>query len=133
MPGESHYPITYRWIEGPQASEFDWQRITRIFDARGWATLYRELARILVAERGDDLLGFIVLRWLPHTEPLWVRPSERGNVVAQGLADRMKAFLDESEAYGYMAVAEHPVAARMCEERGMTRVNFPVYVMGRPQ
>jgi len=121
--------ITYRWIDGPFADDADWQRVADIIAIRGWAPLVRELSRVLVAEADGKLVGFFPLRWLPHVDGLWVTPSARGSEVAETLVDVMKEFLDEAGATGYMAVAENPLAAKMCEARGMVRITDPVYVM----
>jgi hypothetical protein len=120
---------TYRWIDGPTASEEEWNRFEDILVARGWMSLNRPTSRVLVAEdEYGDLLGFIVMQLVPHTEPLWVRPSKRGGEIANELADRMLTFMMEIQARGWMLVASNDVIAKMAEERGMVRETSPVYV-----
>jgi predicted N-acetyltransferase YhbS len=120
--------IVKRWIDGISATQEEWDRIDSILAARGWMSLNRELTRILVAEDDGRLIAFLVLQAIPHTEPLWVAPSARGTSIAQELADDMVAYLKEVGARGWMLVADHPIAARMAEERGMFKVESPVYV-----
>jgi len=121
--------ITYRWIDGPTASDADWTRIDGILATRGWMRLNRRVTRILVAESdGGTLLGFFVFQLVPHTEPLWVAPSARGTDIPQQLADRMREFLVADGARGWMLVADSPVVERMARERGMRRVESPVYI-----
>jgi len=120
--------ITFRWIDGPSAKPEDIEKIEDVLSARGWMSLNPSTSRILVAERAGELKGFIVLQLIPHTEPLWVAPSMRSSGIAETLADKMAEFMAEVHARGYMVVAEHPSAAKLCEERGMKRVDAPVYV-----
>lgn len=120
--------VTYRWIDGPDASQADWDEIDRKLAARGWMSLNRATSRIRVAERGGKIVGVYCLQLLPHIEPLLVDRQERGTGVAEQLVDDMQNFLVEAKARGFMAVCEHPLAAKMCEDRGMVKVPYPVYV-----
>jgi len=121
--------VSYRWIDGPTATEDEWNRFEDILVARGWMSLNRPTSRVLVAEdEHGDLMGFIVMQLVPHTEPLWVRPSTRGSEVANELADRMLAFMMEIQARGWMLVASNDIIAEMAEKRGMVRETLPVYV-----
>lgn len=122
----------FRWINGTDATAEDWDRIEGILAARGWMSLNRPTSRILVAEDADGaLLGFVVLQFIPHTEPLWVAPSQRGTGLAEQLADKIIEFMVEIGARGWVAVADSPVAAQLCEKVGMTKLESPVYVAGR--
>lgn len=121
--------ITYRWLDGPTATEEEWNRFEDILVARGWMSLNRPTSRVLVAEdEHGDLAGFIVMQLVPHTEPLWVRPSQRGGEVANELADRMLRFMMDIQARGWMLVASSDTIAKMAEARGMVRETLPVYV-----
>jgi len=121
--------VNYRWIDGPTATDEEWNRFEDILVARGWMSLNRPTSRVLVAEdEHNELLGFIVMQLVPHTEPLWVRPSQRGTEVANELADRMLSFMIEIQARGWMLVASNDIIAKMAEARGMVRETQPVYV-----
>lgn len=120
--------VTYRWIDGPDASQADWDEIDRKLAARGWMSLNRATSRIRLAERDGKIVGIYCLQLLPHIEPLLVDRHERGSGVAEQLVDDMQNFLVEVRARGFMAVCEHPLAAKMCEDRGMVKVPYPVYV-----
>lgn len=119
--------ITYRWIDGPTASQEEWDRIDDILAARGWMSLNRQLSRIRVAEQNGKLVGFFVFQCVPHTEPMWIIPSMRGTDVANKLADDMLNWLTEVRARGWMLVADNPVVAKMAEDRNMVKVESPVY------
>lgn len=125
----SEVEVNFRWINGPECSDADWDRIEAILAARGWMSLNRLTSCILLAEAADGtLLGFSVLQMVPHVEPLWVKPSMRATGLAESLADKMIAFMVGMRARGWMAVADNPVAAKLCEAHGMTKVESPVYV-----
>jgi len=120
---------TYRWINGPEATDSEWDRIENILVARGWASLNRLASRILVAEDSEgQLLGFLVAQYMIHTEPLWVLPSKRASGIAEELADQMLEYMIEINARGWIVVADNPASANLCEARGMTRIESPVYV-----
>ena len=119
--------ITYRWCDGPQMSDADWDRenarLEPVLITRGWASLSKWTSRILIAETSaGDLVGFIVLQALPFVGPLYTVPSARGTGIAEDLSDQMQAFLTENKARGWVAIAESPHAAKLCEQRGMKRV-----------
>lgn len=120
--------VTFRWIDGPDASTEDWDRIESILAARGWMSLNRPTSRVLIAETDGKLSGFIVLQLIPHSEPLFVSPSARGTGLAEALTDRMYSFLDEVKVRGFMAVADSKFAEELCEKHGMQKVASPVYV-----
>ena len=118
--------VTYRWLDYESPDE-DWIRVDDIMAMRGWMALNKMTALVLVAEQGEELVGFHVLQLIPHVEPLFVRPSSRGSNIAETLADKMQEYLTDVHVRGYMAVAEHPVVEKICENRGMRRVESPVY------
>jgi hypothetical protein len=120
--------VTYRWIDGPTATDAEWNEIDRLLASRGWMSLNRQTSRMLVAERGSEIIGFNCIQLIPYVGPLYLRPRERASGVAEELVDQMQAFLTEANARGYIAVCEHPIAAKMCEARGMVKVTYPVYV-----
>jgi acetyltransferase (GNAT) family protein len=126
--------IKFEWIDGPNsqgprpATIAEWDAIDELCAARGWMSLNRQLTRILVAKRGEEIAGFIVLQLVPHTEPLYVAPSERGTDLAASLADQMVEFLLSVKARGWMVVADNPHAKKLCEDRGMTKVKSPVFI-----
>jgi GNAT superfamily N-acetyltransferase len=120
--------VTFRWIDGHSATQAEWDAIDLKLASRGWMSLSREFSRIRVAERSGKIVGVYILQHVPHVEPLLVDRDERGTGVAEQLANDMQEFLTEAHARGYMAVCEHPIAVRMCQERGMVKVPYPVYV-----
>lgn len=123
--------VTFRWVDGPTASDEDWNKIEGVLALRGWMSLNRNTTRILVAEKGDTM-AFHVFQFVPYCGPLFVPPSMRGTGVAEELADKMMEFLADIQIRGWIVTAESPFAAKLCEDRGMTKVEQPVYVMMNP-
>lgn len=136
MSGDGGYcvsdEVTFRWIDGPTATEAEWDAIDNLLAARGWMSLNRNTSRILLAEVGGQIQGFHVFQMVPYCGPLHVSKRFRGTGLAEELADRMQDFLVESNARGWIATAESPYAAKLCEARGMERLPSPVYVKVNP-
>jgi Acetyltransferase (GNAT) family len=125
--------ITYKWLDGPSLTDAEWAReteaIDRVIEARGWMRLNKNTSRIRIAEDADGkLAGFYIFQMIGHAEPLYVRPSMRGTEVADRLADDMEKWLLETDARGWVLMADSPITAKMAEKRGMVRVESPVYV-----
>ena len=120
--------VRFRWIDGATCTDEDWNRIEAILVTRGWMSLNRQTSKILVAEDADGkLYGFQVLQLVPHVEPLYVAPSARATGLAEELVERMVKFLGEVQIRGYLATAESPFAAQLCEKHGMAKLEYPVY------
>lgn len=119
--------ITKRWIDGPTATQAEWDAIDAILAARGWMSLSRECSRIRVAERNGKIIAFFVAQMVPYCGPVYVAPSERGTGLAGELGDEMFDFLNKTGARGWLIVAENPHVPAMCEARNMRKLHFPVY------
>jgi L-amino acid N-acyltransferase YncA len=91
-------------------------------------SLPKEFSRILIAEDADGkILGFSVIQMMPHVGPMYVAPSERGSGLAEELADKTLDYLKSEQARGWLVVAEHPSTQKLCLDRGMNRLPFPVF------
>lgn len=118
--------IEYGWLAGEQLGVLE-----PILAKRGWASLNKLTSRALCAfAPNGQLLGFLVVQLFPHTEPLYVDPDYRGIGIAEELSDRMVKYMLEIKARGWMVVADSPHAVKLCEERGMRKLESPVYVTG---
>lgn len=131
--------ITYRWLEPSNDSRF-LDHIDGLIALRGWTPLpsrstYGATHRILAAFEQDhfnneSIVGWHVIQFITHPEPLWVHPAFRGSKVAAELSSRVFDLLLTSNCRGFMVVADNPVAVQLCERYGMRRVESPVYVGG---
>jgi hypothetical protein len=134
MSDNTENPITFEWLDGPEsggarpATQAEWDAIDEVCASRGWMSLNRQMTRVLVAKRGDDIVGFHVLQLIPHTEPLYVDPKERGTELAADLADGMVKYLTDVKARGWMVLAGNAHTEKLCKERGMVKVANAVYV-----
>ena len=120
--------VTTRWVDGLAATDDEWKVIDHLLESRGWMSLNRMTSRVLLAERGEVIVGFSVVQLFPGVGPLYVRPASRGTDVAASLADMTMAWLQEIKARGWMVVADSPFTVKLCEARGMERLESPVYV-----
>lgn len=120
--------IVKRWIDGATASREDWDAIDAKLAARGWMSLNRlTTPRIRVAEKDGEIVGLFVLQLTPQCGPMWVAPRERGSGLADDLANEMLDFLIESQARGWFIVADSPHVPKMCEDRGLRKLESPIY------
>lgn len=124
--------IVTRWIDGPTATQEDWDAIEQALASRGWMSLNRATSRILVKEDAGKIVAFHVFQLVPFCGPLYVEPEYRGTSLAAELADEMLTFLVETHARGWIAAAANRHSEKMCEARGMTKIDKPVYAMMNP-
>jgi GNAT superfamily N-acetyltransferase len=126
--------VTYEWVDGPDsggphpATREEWEAIDARLVESGWMSLNRTLTRVLLAKRDREIVGFHVMQLLPHAEPLYVAPTERGTKLASELADRMVEFLKASNARGWMVLAGNAHTEKLCRERGMKKIASSVYM-----
>jgi len=119
--------MTYRWLNGDEIVT----DVNPICARRGWALLNvneaQPTCRVLGAFDGEELVGFMAFSLMPMLGSLWVQPDHRDGTVSRELAVQMHQFLQDADARGFIAVADHPVTERICERFGMARIESPVY------
>jgi len=123
--------VTYRWIDGPSATDTEWAYINNELAKRGWMALHPDLSRVLVAEIGGAIVGFSALQMTPYCGPLFVEKFMRGSGVAERLADDTIQFLVDINARGWIIVANSPHIPPLCEKYGMQKLQQPVYTTER--
>ncbi len=123
--------ISYRWISGPECTDEEWAALDAIVAAQGWMVWNKETTMVRVAEADGEIVAFYPVQLIPHAEPLYVKEEFRGNGVANHLADDVVEWLEQIEARGWLAIADNPIAAKMCVARGWSRVEHPVYMVVR--
>lgn len=120
----STIPLTYHWLEGDEL-----EILEPILAARGWTSLNGKVARAIGAfDETGKLVGFQVLQLFPMVGPLYVEPLSRGTGIASELTERMRTFLVNAQARGWMVIADAPFTAQLCEAHGMRKVESPVYL-----
>lgn len=130
--------MIYRWMEVSEIETLVNPELIR----RGWAPLNTTAEcpacanpmptnRVLGAFTDDGTLyETLTFQMYPMLGPMvkHVEASDSGEVSRQ-LAATMYDFLIESSARDFMAVANSPVTARICQRFGMGKVEAPVYAM----
>lgn len=100
---------------------------------RGWAQQNTGMCRVLGAfYESGELIEFFVLQMYPMLGPLLRLDNINvdGGEVTRELTKRMEEYLIETNARGYMTIADSPLTVRLCERFGMTRVESPVFTKG---
>jgi hypothetical protein len=121
--------MDYRWLEPKEIDEL----VNPEMERRGWAKLNvneeRPTCRVLGAFTDDGVLfETLTFQLYPLLGPL-VKHTESADSgeVSRRLAAIMYDFLESMNARDFMAVANSPVTARICERFGMSPVTVPVY------
>jgi hypothetical protein len=107
-----------------------------LFEKIGWADAMPDPAysKIIVAEAGKGknvlILGFSVVQFLCHVEPMWIRPDTRGTGLAEALSHATVEYVErESKVKRYVCVAKPgSFSARLAESVGMRPIPGQVYV-----
>lgn len=116
--------IEYRWLEGPEACEW----LNDFLRHKGWTELNENTCRALCAFDGPNIVGFSVVQLFPHAEPLYVMPEYRGTGLADTLAEKMTDYLRDVRTRAFIAIADSPFAEKLCQKRGMKKIESPVYM-----
>jgi hypothetical protein len=117
-----------RWLEGPEAA----QKLNPMIEAQGWIPLngsenpVTTRARVAFGDSGE-VVGFFVLQLFPMVGPVLIQPDGKPELFRQLMRD-MLVFFSDSNARGWMVVAENEKVADLCELLKMQRVEFPVYI-----
>jgi GNAT superfamily N-acetyltransferase len=96
-----------------------------IFDRLGWPVPDPDMAKLVVAQAGlgkdGVILGFVVVQFVTHAEPLWVHPSMRGTGVAEGLMENVVQYIEKDCHIKRYVVTAKPgsFGARLAERNGM--------------
>lgn len=115
--------MEYRWLEGEEL-----QQLEPILAERGWASLNGLTCRALCAFDGNRLVGFSVVQMFPMLGPFYIDRDHRGTEVVNQLSAETIEFMEASQARGYLAIADSPHTAKLCEGMSMKRVDSPVYL-----
>lgn len=123
MPSAEAQTIEVRSLEGDELSVLE-----PVLASKGWMQLHHPTSRAVAAFEGEKVVGFLVLQLTPHLEPMWIDDDYRGTELAQNLINRMLIFMAAHQIRGFVVVAESPHVEAMCKEKGMVKVEAPVYV-----
>lgn len=113
--------ITYRALRSEE-----WPKLAPIFSEYGVDTPNSALARAVVAEDDDRIVGFLVLQpWL-HAEPIWIDEQYRTRVRWSSLAEKMGEMLSAAKCNVYVFAQENTEV--MAERAGFKKLPVSVWV-----
>lgn len=124
-------PVTFRWL-----SNFEIENLVNpAMERRNWAALNINstlpTCKVIGAFAEDgSLVEFFALQLYPILGPMLRTDNEArdGGDTSRTLANLMQAFLEESNARDFMAIANSPMTERLCSRFGMEKLSVPVYV-----
>ena len=122
------HDVEYRWIMGSDSTDLEWSQIQFLIESHGWPILNRQVSRVLVAIHRGTIIGLSTVQLMPSVGPLIVDKSFRGMNVAEELADQTLDFLRDANARGWIVIAESKHSENLCEDRGMERLESPVFI-----
>lgn len=105
-----------------------------IFRRLGWAPPDPDMCKVVIAEagEGDDalILGFNVVQFVIHAEPMWLHPDVRGTGIAEGLVAHTQSYIEnDCKVKRYLCIAKPgSFGARLAEKYGMVPYPGQVYV-----
>lgn len=124
-----NFPNDAATVEYRVVADDELRLLHPIFERLGWPLPDPNFAKAIVAEagNGDDklVLGFQVVQFIPHAEPLWINPHVRGTGIAEGLVEETMHYVEnDCKIKRYLCTAKPgSFAARLAEKYGM--VQFP--------
>jgi hypothetical protein len=86
-----------------------------------------QLSAIYAAFDGGRVVGFHVLQYVPHAEPMWINPDYRGQVNWREFQRGIESLFSASEGGSYYIFPSDERVAKMCKRGGMEEVPFKAW------
>ena len=93
----------------------EWSKLTPIFASQGSSAPDPNYSVVVVAEKGDEIVGMGVLQVVPHMEPWWIKDGE--SPAWRKMVGMLEAELPHEARY-FMCCPNHRIAA-MAEHCGL--------------
>lgn len=118
--------ISYSWLGNDEIERL----VNPTLKIQGMAILNPECCRVLGAWEDGALIQSFTIQLFPVLGPMVKHDNLHRDAgeVSRELTQRMHDYLTESQARGYLVVADNPVTGRLCERHGMSKLTSPVYV-----
>jgi GNAT superfamily N-acetyltransferase len=129
-----HEQVHYRIVSGSEIL-----LLKPLFDRLNWPAPDPDMAKVIVAQAGlgkdGVILGFSVVQFVTHAEPLWVHPSMRGTGVAEELVRQTVHYIEDDCKIKRYVVSAKPgsMAARIAVNNGMRPLGCEVFVKTIPE
>jgi hypothetical protein len=114
--------IEYRFL-APE----EYEGLRPVFEENGGDLPSPQLSAIFAAFSEDKVVGFHVLQYVPHAEPMWVDPEFRGQVNWREFQRGIESLFDKEEGGSYYIFPSDERVAKMCKRGGMTQVELPAW------
>lgn len=96
-----------------------------LFTRLGWALPDPSMCKAIVAEAGEGesalILGFVMVQFITHAEPMWVNADCRGMGLAEGLTEAAIHYIEHDCGIKRWVCTAKPgsLAARLAEKYGL--------------
>ena len=125
-----HETVHYRVVQDSEIA-----LLKPLFDKLGWPLPDPDMAKVIVAQAGlgsdGVILGFGVVQFVTHAEPIWVHPSARGTGIAEEVMAQVVNYIErDCHIKRYVVAAKDgSFGARLAESNGMRpMIGYSVYV-----
>lgn len=113
----SEEKVQYRWLM-PE----EYEALAPVFAEHGGDIPDPNYSFVYTAWQGDELVGFHVLQYVPHAEPMWIKPEARGRVSWREFQRAIEALFDKEQGGYYYIFPGDERVAKMCARGGMEEV-----------
>ena len=105
----------------------EWGKLEKIFQENN-TPLPHETSQIAVAEHEGEIVGFLVLQFVPHVEPLWIREDMRGKVSWKKMLSDIVGLFNGNKG-SLFAFSPNEKIGNMVKHAGMERMPWGIWKM----
>jgi hypothetical protein len=103
----------------------EFELLRPVFEEAGGRLPAPAQAAIYAAIRNNLIVGFHTVQLVPHAEPIWIAPEERGRVSWRRLQEGVESLFDTGGTY--FAFSDNPRMEKLCYKAGMHKVPLQVW------
>lgn len=75
----------------------------------------------------DELVGYAVLQYILHLEPVYIEPEYRAKVSWKEFQKSLESVFDKDHGGSYYTLAEDERVGKLCKRAGMVELPMKVY------
>jgi RimJ/RimL family protein N-acetyltransferase len=106
--------LEIRWL-----TEEEFNLIAELFILNGSQPPHPDHSRIVGAIHGGRVVGFMVLQFIPHTEPTWIADGYQGQGLWEKMAQLLESYIGATPVY---CTVPDDRTRHMVEKFGFTRI-----------
>jgi hypothetical protein len=114
--------IEYRYL-APE----EYESLRPVFEANDGDLPDPQMSAIHAAFDGDEIVGFHVLQYVPHAEPMWIKDTHRGKVNWREFQRGVEKLFDKARGGSYYIFPSDERVAKMCKRGGMVECEFKAW------